>query len=324
MEKYTIGIDVGGTKTAYGIYDREKNLVRSLQHKSDADSPPEAFFDAIAANIKELTAASLIEKENLLGIGIGMPSFIVYDEGYIIKTSNLTKIKNFPARSWLSDKLEGIPVVLDNDARAAGMAEYRYGAGRGYDKMFFCPVSTGIASALFIDGKPFRGSYGWAGESGHMIATPGEGIECGCGNRGCYMSWCSGSMIVKHIKTWIAGGEKTLMTDLAGGPDNIDSIVLEEAFDQGDPMAVRALNQMSHWLGIWFYNLYVSFNVNCFVLGGGLVKMGEKLLGPVRRIFDEFNHDECPVYFKTAECGENHGTLGASELLLSALEENEE
>ena len=212
-------------------------------------------------------------------------------------------------------------MVLDNDARAAGMAEYRYGAGRGFDKMFYCPISTGISSSLFISGKPFRGSYGWAGESGHMIATPGEGIECGCGNRGCYMSWCSGSMIIKHIRNWIAGGEKSIMTGLAGGKENIDSIILEKAIDQEDPLAIRALNQMVHWLGVWFYNLYVSFNVNCFVLGGGLVKMGEKLLDPVQQIFDNLNHDECHVYFKIAECGDNGGTLGAAELLINAMEE---
>jgi glucokinase len=262
-----------------------------------------------------LLAVCNIKKEELLGIGVGMPSFIVYDEGYIIKTSNLVKIKDFPARSYLVHKFGGIPVILDNDARAAGIAEHRYGAGRGFDNMFFCPVSTGISSSLFINGKPFRGSYGWAGESGHMIATPGEGVECGCGNRGCYMSWSSGSMIVKHIKNWITAGEKTSMTELAGGIDKIDSFILEKAYDQGDPMAIKALTQMIHWLGVWFYNLYVSYNVNCFVLGGGLVNMGEKLLGPIRCVFDEYNHDERPVYFKTAQCGENCGILGAAELV---------
>ena len=317
MEQYSIGIDVGGTKTAYGVFDRQRKLVRRISHKSDADSLPEAFFDTIAENVKELMAACHIQKDNVAGIGLGMPSFILYDEGFIIKTSNLVKIKNFPARLRLSEKLDGIPVVLDNDARAAGIAEYRYGAGRGFDTMFFCPLSTGISSSLFIDGKPFRGTYGWAGESGHMIATPGEGLECGCGNRGCYMSWCSGSMIVQHIRNWIAAGEKTIMTELAGGNDNIDSIILGKAYDQGDAMAVKALDQMIYWLGVWFFNLYVTFNVNCFVMGGGLVSMGDKLLGPIRRTFDSYNHDERPVYFKTAECGTDCGILGAAELVFN-------
>ena len=317
MKPFTMGIDVGGTKTAYGIFDTEKNLVRSLVHPSDNNCSAETFFDQIAANAWELMSSCGAGRENIAGIGLGMPSFILYDEGYIIKTSNLTNIKNFPARAYLSQKLGGIPVILDNDARAAGMAEYRYGAGRGFDKMFFCPLSTGISSSLFIDGKPFRGSYGWAGESGHMIATPGEGLLCGCGNRGCYMSWCSGSMIVMHIRNWIAAGEKTIMAELAGGIEKIDSIILEKAFDLDDPMAVKALEQMSHWLGTWFFNLYVTFNVNCFVVGGGLVKMGEKLLGPIRSVFDRYNHDERPVYFKPAECKDISGILGAAELVSS-------
>ena len=315
MEHYTIGIDVGGTKTAYGVFNEQKDLVHSLNHPSNSECTPEDFFDQIAVNVRKLMADCHITAENLLGVGLGMPSFIVYDEGYIVKTSNLVNIRDFPARSRLSEKLGGIKVILDNDARAAGMAEYRYGAGRGFDTMLFCPLSTGISSSLFIGGKPFRGTYGWAGESGHMIATPGEGIECGCGNRGCYMSWCSGSMIVQHIKNWIAAGEKTMMTGLSGSPEKIDSIILEKAYNSGDPMAVKALNQMIHWLGVWFFNLYVSYNVNCFVLGGGLVNMGDKLLGPVRRVFDEYNHDERPVYFKIAECGEKCGILGAAELV---------
>jgi len=315
MEQFTIGIDVGGTKTAYGVYDRQKNLIRSRSHPSNSECTPEDFFCGMAANVRELMDACGIKKEELLGVGLGMPSFILYDEGYIIKTSNLVNIKNFPARSFFSNELGGIPVVLDNDARAAGMAEYLHGSGRGFENMFYCPLSSGISSSLFIKGKPFRGSYGWAGESGHMIATPGEGLECGCGNRGCYMSWCSGSMIVRHIRNWIAAGEKTIMEELAGGPEKIDSLVLERAHDLGDPMAVRALSQMCHWLGVWFFNLYVSNNVNCFVLGGGLVNMGKKLLGPIRQVFDGYNHDERPVYFRTAECGGMGGALGAAELV---------
>ena len=320
MKPFTIGIDVGGTKTAYGVFDDNRALIRRLEHKSDAGLSPEAFFDKIAANVNELLNASNIKKDELLGVGIGMPSFIVHDEGFIVKTVNLTRIKNFPARSYLMKRLNNIPVILDNDSRAAGIAEFRYGAGRGFDKMFYCPLSTGISSSLFINGKPFRGTYGWAGESGHMIATPGEGVECGCGNRGCFMSLCSGSMIVRHIKNWIASGETTIMTELAGSVEEINSIILEKAYDKGDPMAVKTLNQMTHWLGIWFYNLYVSFNVNCFVIGGGLVNMGEKFLSPIRLKFDEYNRDERPVYFKIAECGEDYAILGASELVYSVLE----
>ena len=316
MAQYVIGIDVGGTKTAYGVLNKEREIICSISHLSNKEAGSEAFFDQITANVESLISGCALSSKDCVGIGLGMPSFILFEEGYIVKTSNLVKIKDFPARSYLSGKLN-IPVILDNDARAAGLAEYNYGAGRGFDTVLFCPVSTGISSALIINGKPFRGSYGWAGETGHIIATPGEGLECGCGNRGCYMSWCSGSMIIKHIKNWIAAGEKTIMIELAGGIENIDTIVLDAAHEKGDRMAIRAFNQMTHWLGLWFYNLYVTYNVSCFILGGGLLNLGEKLLAPVREIFDAYNHDERPVHFKTAACTEQCGVLGAAELVFA-------
>jgi glucokinase len=323
MEHYVIGVDVGGTKIAYGLFDEKKGLLAERRISSDQNLEPDAFFDILAREIQSLLNERSVRTEQVWGIGLAMPSFILFEQGYIVKTSNLVKLRDFPARAYLSEKLNGIPIILDNDAHVAALAEHAMGAGRGFTHMLYCPISTGISSAMIINGKLFRGSYGWSGETGHMIATPGEGILCGCGNRGCYMSWCSGSMIIKHIQLWIEEGEKTLMTELAGGADKISAHHLEAAFDEGDPLAVRAMNQMTKYLGLWFFNLYVTFNINCFVLGGGLVKMGEKLLGPVRRVFDEYNRNGAPegfdmsVYFKNAELGDRVGIVGAAELIFT-------
>jgi glucokinase len=323
MEQYTIGIDVGGTKTAYGVLDRQKNIVARLSHPSDASCSSEAFFDRIAANIGELMAARHIRRENVRGIGIGVPSFVLFEEGRILKTSNLTNIRDFPARSYLMEKLGGIRVILDNDAHAAAIAEHRMGAGRGFDNFFYCPVSTGISSAVVIDGKVFRGRYGWAGESGHMIITPDDGVECGCGNRGCFMSWCSGSMIAKHVKNWIDAGEKSCIQEFAGN-DEINCLHIEKAYNAGDALARRAIAQMVKYLGIWTYNLYVTLNINCFIFGGGLLKMwrnfedngkGGNLLESIKEIFDGYNKNTMPVYFKEAELGDDFGIIGAAELL---------
>jgi glucokinase len=320
VDRYIIGVDVGGTKIACGLFDEGGNVITERRFPSDSNLEPEEFFDILAGEIQGLLDTEGAPREKLRGIGLGMPSFIIFEKGYIIKTSNLVKIQDFPARDYLARRFRGIPIVLDNDARAAALAESRLGAGRGFPHMLYCPVSTGISSAMVIDGKLFRGSHGCSGESGHMIVSPGEGLLCGCGNRGCYMSWCSGSMIVKHIRQWIESGEETIMTELAGNAENIDCRHLEEAWTRGDALAVRALNQMSRYLGLWFFNLYVTLNINCFVLGGGLVNMGEKLLGPARRIFDEYNgagsSSDIPVYFKTAELGDQAGIIGAAGLVM--------
>jgi glucokinase len=316
MEQYTIGIDVGGTKMAYGVFDSQRNLLLKRRQLSDPFLSPECFFDGIAGSIRELTSELKIVPGALKGIGIGMPSYVEYKKGYILKTANLTKIKNFSARDYLAARLDGASIVLDNDAHTAALAEYKYGAGRGFEHMLYCPVSTGISSGIIINGQLFRGSYGWAGESGHMIISPGHGIECGCGNSGCFMSWCSGSMIVKHIQQWIADGKTTILTDIAGSPEKIIAPHLDEAWEKGDALARQAVEQMAQYMGAWLYNLYVTFNINCFVFGGGLLKMGDKLFSRMRELFDAYNQDdEHPVYFRNAELGEDFGIIGAAELV---------
>jgi glucokinase len=325
MEQYVIGIDIGGTKVAYGLFDSRKKIIRRIIHPSNASCSPQEFFDEIIANIRRIISEENFGKENLRGVGIGMPSFILFEEGRIIKTSNLPNIQDFSARAYLMEKLGGIRVVLDNDAHVAAIAEHRHGAGRGFDHMLYCPLSTGISSGIIINGHIFRGSYGWAGESGHMILTPGDGVMCGCGNQGCFMSWTSGSMIIKHIQKWIEAGEKSIITDIADN-EQLNCNHLAEAYNNDDPLARMAIDQMVKLLGVWTFNLYVTFNINCFVFGGGLLKMFRQLKGSdgllhaIKVVFDKYNNNSIPVYFKEAELsdsmsGDDFGIIGANELL---------
>ena len=316
MSQFIIGIDVGGTKTAYGMFDENRNIIATRRHLSNPNISPEEFFDLIVENILDLCRECEISPENLCGVGIGMPSFILFDEGRILKTVNLTRLRDFPAREYLRNKMGGnIRIVLDNDSHTGALAEHRHGAGRGFDHMLYCPVSTGISSGIIIDGKLFHGSYGWSGESGHTIVTPGEGIMCGCGNKGCVMSWCSGSMIVKHVQSWIDKGEKTLISDLAGANEAITTEYIGEAFSQGDPLAIRAVEQMVKYMAVWIFNLYVTLNINCFVFGGGLLNMKVQLLERVQEKFNSYNQNQMTVYFKAAELGEHFGIIGAAELI---------
>ena len=317
MENYTIGIDVGGTKTAFGLFDESRELVAKHRCLSDPALTAEQFFSQLADSLRVFINSQGIGLAQLRGVGIGMPSYVRQEDGYILKTANLVNIKEFAARDYMQGLLgREIRIVLDNDAHAAALAEHRYGAGRGFSHMLYCPVSTGVSSGIIIENKLFRGQYGWSGESGHTIVSPGEGLLCGCGNTGCIMSWCSGSMIVKHIQNWIADGEATLMADLAGGAENITCEHLDKAWEQGDAMAQKAVDQMARYMAVWLFNLYVTLNINCFVFGGGLLGMGDKLFGTLRRYFDAYNQDEMhPVHFRTAELGEDYGIIGASELL---------
>lgn len=315
---YSVGIDVGGTKTAFGLFDENRRLVAKSRTATPQGQPPEVFVRGLANQVRDLCTANGVDSSGLFGVGVGMPCFIRQSDGYIIKSSNIPTLRYYEAKAGISEALGGIRVELDNDTHAAALAESRQGVGRGLDNMIYCAVSTGIASAPIINGKLFRGTYGFSGESGHMIVTPDEGEQCACGKKGCFMSWCSGNMIVKHVCRWIGEGQPTVMTDMVERAEQITTNEIEKAWRMGDLLGTRAVQQMQHYLAIWLFNLYVFTNIECFVLGGGLLKMGDDFW---KSVFDEFNSlnrdvcDGCPVSFKKAELGDNFGIIGANELL---------
>lgn len=312
MKAYRIGIDTGGTKVAYGLFDDANRLVGRLQHPTDIEADGPAFSDQLIEGIHALLSENGVSPAEVLAAGICMPSFILYDEGYVCMTSALVNIRDFAMRDYLAARLS-FPVVLDNDSNAAALAEHRFGAGRGSRHMVYMSASTGLGSGLILDGKLFRGSYGWAGESGHMLITPDAGMECGCRNRGCFMSWASGRYMPEQIRR-VAKGRDTIM-DL--GP-SLDCVELNRACQAGDPVALEALDQQAHYFAICLFNIYQLLNVNLFVFGGGLTHFGDTLFGRIRREFDRYNHVDMPVYFKFAELKQDFGIIGAAEVAWEA------
>lgn len=320
MSKYYIGIDVGGTKIAYGIFDEKQEMIRKYKFPTYANAEASEFADSIISRVFDI-----LKKENIStclvgGVGIAFPSFINHDKGLIVRTVNIKKLKNFPAKEYFTRKMN-MHVVIENDGNAAALAEHRKGAGRGHKHMLYCPVSTGISSAIIIDGKIFRGSYGWAGESGHSLIIPDEGPYCGCENQGCFMSHISGSMIIKRIIVQIEAGEYTTMMELCGNDTTkLNAEHLLSAYNLKDALACNAVEHMGRYMGIWLFNLYQILNINCFVFGGGLTNFGDLLFDKALSVFYEYEHSDLPIDFKFAELGENSGIIGAVLVLMNNLD----
>ena len=306
---FRIGIDVGGTKVAYGLFDSENRLVGRRQHPTPSEADGPQLSNLIIENCNALLQEQHPGKTELAGIGICMPSFILFDEGYICMTSALVNIRDFAMRDYLTDRLH-VPVMLDNDSNCAALAEYRFGAGRGSRHMIYMSASTGIGSGLILNGELFRGSYGWAGETGHMLITPDEGLECGCRNRGCFMSWASGKYIPDRIMRKAKDFDTKM--DLSR---RIDGVALLQGCRENDPLAMAELEEMAHYLGVCLFNIYQMLNVNLFVFGGGLTHFGPMLFDRVRAEFDRYNHISQPIYFRFAELKQDFGIIGAAELL---------
>lgn len=309
MSTYRIGIDAGGTKVAYGLFDEDNRLLDRFQQPTPIQADGPAFCEMVIDSVRAILENNRLTLSDLEGIGVCMPSFILFDEGYVCMTSAMVNIRDFPMRDYLTQRL-GIRVVLDNDSNVAALAEHRFGAGQGSRHMIYMATSTGIGSGLILNGQLFRGSYGWAGECGHMLITPDEGELCGCRNRGCFMSWGAGRYLPAQIRKK-AAGRKTIL-DL--GP-NLDGAELCRACQAGDPFALEMLDQTAHYIGVCAFNIYQLLNVNLYVFGGGLVNFGPLLFDRVRAEFDRYNHIPQPVDFRFAELKQDFGIIGAAELL---------
>lgn len=308
---FSAGVDVGGTKTAYAIFDGEKQLVKKRIYATEKTLAPERFVEAIAQNLRELCKE--LGGALLSGIGVVLPSFIGTD-GFVHKTANLPMLHGFYAHELLGKAFPECAVAVKNDNHAAALAEYRYGAGRGSKNMLYCLMSTGLASGIIINGRLFDGSRGLAGESGHMLITPEEGLLCGCGNRGCIESYASGSKIAEHVKLWLENGEVSVISEIANGAE-ITAEHIDAAYQMGDALAERAIEQMTRYMAIWLYNLYITLNIDRFVFGGGLLKMKAPLLELVRSKFDELTSGAADVSFCITELGDDAGVFSANCLL---------
>lgn len=306
--RYRIGIDAGGTKVAYGLFDEDSRLLFRTEHPTPVQADGPALSDQIILNIHAVLKQRGLSKQEVSGVGICMPSYIIFDKGYVCLTSAMPNVCDFPMREYFAQRL-GIPVILDNDSNVAALAEHRFGAGRGSRHMVYVAVSTGLGSGLILNGQVFRGSEGLAGECGHMLITPGEGLLCGCRNQGCFMSWTSGRYMPAHARRMAEGKATAMKLD-----QSLDCREILKACRQNDPVALDVLHQSAHYIAVCIYNIYQLLNVNLFVFGGGLVNFGSLLFDPIREEFDRFNHTAQAVDFRFAELKNDFGIIGAAEL----------
>jgi glucokinase len=180
----------------------------------------------------------------------------------------------------LSDRIQqalGLPTILENDANAAGLGEYRYGAGRGAQSIVYMTVSTGIGGGIILDGKVWHGLKDAAGEIGHMTVCP-DGPVCGCGNRGCLEAMSSGTSIARRARDLLAAGRQSALSQIAN-PTSSDVVRLAKT---GDPVACETWEGAVRFLGIGVAAAITILAPERIVIGGGVTKAGDFLFQPLR------------------------------------------
>ena len=319
MKKYAIGIDIGGTRTQIALFDADMHIASEKQFLTDKEIGATELMDLLAHQVKNLAGQAGIALEDVRGVGAVFPSYIDYERGVAVETSNIMCLNDQPVRDMLAERLK-LPVYVDNDGNAGAVAEHRFGAGRGYDDLIYAELSTGIGGGLILNGKLFRGMHGMAGEIGHMLISDSTGYPCGCGVTGCVQSISSGLYMARYAMDRIKEGEDSRILEYAGTISNIDMIAVGRALSVNDPLALEVVNRGAEYLGRMFHSLNQIFDINVFVYGGGVTNLGRRFTD---RMVAAYRHhslmdQKYPAKFIHGELGPRASLIGAALLVPEA------
>jgi glucokinase len=307
---HAIGIDIGGTKIAGALVDASGQILKENRVATPANDP-DALVEAVVGLIQELA-----EGNQVLGAGVAAAGFIDADQANIIYAPNLSW-RNEPFKAKLEAKLS-IPVIIENDANAAGWAEYRYGAGRGFKHMVMLTIGTGVGGAVITDSKMLRGGFGIAGELGHLRVVP-EGLPCGCGQNGCLESYGSGTALLKAARELAASGQPigSRLRELELAAGQLSGQEVYQAILEGDKGALQVLSNLGSWLGQAIASLTAVLDPEIVVIGGGVSAAGDLLLEPIREAY--LKHLPArgfrpELVISAAEFVNDAGVVGAADL----------
>lgn len=316
MEKILCGVDIGGTKLSVALMTTSGKIIDKCIDCDHAEKTECGLTDQVKANIIKLLHRNNFKESDLLGIGIGCTGHIRFKDGIIITTSNLKGYKCYPLRDAIQSSFK-IPVILDNDANAQALGEFKFGAGKGFNDMIFLTISTGIGAGIIINKRLHRGMTGTAGEFGHTIIEPDSDLICTCGNKGCLMAVACG-MALPHLfqKKMKEGKVSKLRLPSDFDYTRIDGKLLKQGLDIDDPVSKEIILDSGRYVGIGIYNIFQALNPSLIVLGGGLLSWGDFYLGQIRKTFYELARDMMydPIEIKVSDIGPDAGVIGAASL----------
>ncbi len=316
MRNYVIGIDVGGTNIKLGLFDSGMQLKAEQKYLTAKDASAAELIGFLSQKVDSLLDGAGLSRDDVRGVGAAFPSSVDYKRGVTLESSNIVSLNEQPVRDMLRQKLQ-LPVFVDNDGNVAALAEHKYGAGRGYDNLIYATLATGIGGGLILNGQLYRGMHGMAGEIGHMFVSDSTGYPCGCGVIGCVQSISSGMYMARYAMDRIKEGEESRILDYAGTLSGIDMIAVGRALQMNDPLALEVVNRGAEYLGRMFHSLNQIFDINIFVYGGGITKLGHRFMD---RMIASYRHhslidQKYPAKFLPAELGERGEIIGAALLV---------
>jgi glucokinase len=275
-----LAFDLGGTKFAFGVVAEDGTVLGSGRVETLAQNGPDQAVKRVAAAARDLLKKLNLNPSDLLGIGIASPGPLDIARGCVDGSPNLPGWTGYSIEGELS-KAFGLPARIDNDANAAALGEYLFGAGKGRKNLVYVTISTGIGGGAIVDGRLMRGANGNAAELGH-ITLDIKGPACPCGGNGCFEMYASGTAIARRTREALASGVKSSILSLAGNLENVTSHHVLQALAQNDPLAVKIWDESMEYLGRGLAVIIDVFNPEIIVVGGGVTAAGDVLFKPMR------------------------------------------
>jgi glucokinase len=316
----TAGVDMGGTKIQTVIVRAGKRIGEA--RVNTPQDGPGSVVDALAGTIADAAAAAGVARAELAGIGIGFPGIYDPESGDTLSAPNLVGFdKRYHLGSRVSKKLGGVPVVFDNDVRAAILGEQRAGAGRPFQDFLGVFVGTGVGGGLVLGGRLRRGQ-GAAGEIGHTVVKDG-GRRCGCGRHGCLEAYAGRGRIEATAHKLVDKGESTILFELVAerGRNRLTSGVIETALKRGDAMTIKLIDEAVWALGISLASAQNVLDVEAIIIGGGLGdRLGQPFIDRVAEaMLPHLLMDKRPPKMLGTELGDLSGAVGAALLAADAV-----
>ena len=319
---YAIGIDLGGTSVKAALVEREKGAVTKKRLPTEPEKGPEHIIDRIA----ELAHAMADEApdRSIAGIGLGSPGAINWDRTTVIKPPNFPGWDEIDVRAALQERFgdDHLPVIVENDASAAGLGSAFYGAGKPFPSFIMITLGTGVGGAIIHENRIFRGTTGGAAEIGHMTIDY-EGPYARSGVAGAIEAYLGQEFLTRHARYQLLRRETTLHE--TAGPDlqHLSPKKIYEAAKEGDDAATDMLAWAGHKLGCVLGSAVNLLDIRKIVVGGGVSGAGDFLLDPARRTLTRFVmpalRDDLEIVRETR--GNAVGTLGAAHLVFAFLDE---
>ncbi len=319
MSSHVVGIDIGGTKLATVVADKDGNILQKVRKPTESERGPRHAVQLLLQMVNEVIDLGGLRREDISGIGVSCGGPLDTKTGIIYSPPNLPGWDALPLKEMIESEYH-IPTIIENDANASALAEARFGGGRGYDYVLYMTMSTGIGGGIVANGKIYHGANDSAGEVGHQILLP-DGPLCGCGQYGCLEALCSGPAIARRAQGAITDQPHTRILVLADGQiDRVRSEHVLQAARDGDALAIALVEETAYYMGWGIANLVNILNPQIVLLGTIAVAAGDLLLDPIRRTVTEMAMQRPleSVKIMPAELGNSIGDLAAISLVIDS------